>query len=346
VRDLKFVAALDVDAKKVCRDLAEAITAASNKTITFAEVPTLGIEVQRAPTLDGLGGYYREVCRESDLTPVNIAAELHRAAADVLVCYPPVSSEEATGSTPPRRWRPASRSSTACWYSSQAIRCGRSASRMLGCRSSATTSRVKSAPRSPTGSSPACSRAAGLRSIELISSTSAATWMHEHAERSRLTSKKISKTRSVTSQMTSGVPCDSIHIGRSDHVPWVEDRKWAYVGMEGRNFGDIPVNVDLKLRCGILRTALAWSSTQCGAQRSLDRGVGGPLLGPSSYDMKSPPARSPTTSAARWFTISSPRHIVMRILIVLTATLRVVTLSERCETTTMTGPGLYSALCE
>ena len=150
VRDVEFVAAFDVDDEKVGKDLSQAIFAGQNNTYKFSDVPELGVTVQRGPTLDGLGKYLRQVITESEAQPVDVAQVLRDAKADVLINYLPVGSERARASTPSRRWRPASASSTASRCSSPRIRNGGSASRMPACRSSATTSRARSAPRSPT----------------------------------------------------------------------------------------------------------------------------------------------------------------------------------------------------
>jgi myo-inositol-1-phosphate synthase len=293
IRDIEFVAAFDVDAKKVGRDLAEAIVAPPNNTIQFAEVAPLGVEVQRGPTLDGFGEYYRQVSEESDIAPVDVAAELRRAKADVVVSYLPVGSEQA-----------------ARYYAQAALDAGVA---FINCLPVFIASDPAWAEKFT---------AAGVPIIgDDIKSQVGATITHRlltrlfedrgvaidrtyqlnfggnmdfmnMLERTRLDSKKVSKTQSVTSQMSAPMPRDNIHIGPSDHVPWLEDRKWAYIRMEGRNFGDVPLNVELKLEvwdspnsAGVVIDAI-----RC-ARVALDRGIGGPLLGPSSYFMKSPPAQ-------------------------------------------------------
>ncbi len=295
VGDLDFVAAFDVDAKKVGRDLAEAIVAPPNNTVTFAEVPPVGVEVLRGPTLDGFGEYYAEICEESDADPVDVAAELRRAQADVLVCYLPVGSEQA-----------------ARHYAQAALDAGVA---VVNCLPVFIASDPEWAQR--------FSRAGVPIVGDDIKSQVGATITHRiltrlfedrgvtidrtyqlnfggnmdfmnMLERSRLSSKKISKTQSVTSQMGDGIARDNIHIGPSDHVPWLEDRKWAYIRMEGRNFGDVPLNVELKLEVwdSPNSAGVVIDAVRC-AKVALDRGVGGPLLGPSSYFMKSPPAQFP-----------------------------------------------------
>ena len=295
VRDLEFVAAFDVDAKKVGRDLAEAIVAPPNNTIQFAEVPPVGVEVLRGPTLDGFGEYYREVSEESDATPVDVADELRRARADVLVCYLPVGSEEA-----------------AKFYAAEAIKAGVG---FVNCLPVFIATDPEWADKFS---------AAGVPIIgDDIKSQVGATITHRiltrlfedrgvtidrtyqlnfggnmdfmnMLERSRLSSKKISKTQSVTSQMDQPIAKDNIHIGPSDHVPWLEDRKWAYIRMEGRNFGDVPLNIELKLEVwdSPNSAGVVIDAVRC-VKVALDRGIGGPLLGPSSYFMKSPPAQYP-----------------------------------------------------
>ncbi len=293
VRDVAFVAAFDVDAQKVGIDLGKAIFSGPNNTIKFAEVPDLGVTVQRGPTLDGLGHYYREVVEESPAEPVDVAAALREAEADVLVSYLPVGSESAQ-----RHY------AQACLEAGVAF--------------------VNAIPVFIASDPDWAARftAAGVPIIgDDIKSQVGATIVHRilarlfedrglaldrtyqlnfggnmdfknMLERERLQSKKISKTQSVTSQIDHGIEAHNVHIGPSDHVPWLEDRKWCYIRLEGRNFGDVPLNLELKLEvwdspnsAGVIIDAL-----RC-AKLALDRGVGGPLLGPSAYFMKSPPVQ-------------------------------------------------------
>ena len=292
---LDFVAAFDVDAKKVGRDLAEAIVAPPNNTVQFAEVPPVGVEVLRGPTLDGFGEFYSEMCEESEAEPVDVAEELRRTRADVLVCYLPVGSEAATHH-----------------YAQAALDAGVA---FVNCLPVFIASDPDWARRF---------EAAGVPIIgDDIKSQVGATISHRvltrlfedrgvtidrtyqlnfggnmdfmnMLERSRLTSKKISKTQSVTSQLGTPMARDNIHIGPSDHVPWLEDRKWAYIRMEGRNFGDVPLNLELKLEVwdSPNSAGVVIDAVRC-ARLAMDRGVGGPLLGPSSYFMKSPPVQYP-----------------------------------------------------
>jgi myo-inositol-1-phosphate synthase len=294
VRDLVPVAAFDVDATKVGTDLGKAIFGGHNNTIRFAEVGDLGITVQRAPTFDGLGRYYREVVEESPAPPVNVAEVLRETRADVLVAYLPVGSEEA------QRYY-----AEACLEAKVAF--------------------VNAIPVF-IASDPAWARRFAEAGVPIvgddIKSQVGSTIVHrvltrlfedrglalDHTyqlnvggnmdfknmlERDRLESKKISKTQAVTSQIEhSSLGQDDVHIGPSDHVPWLNDRKWAYIRMEGRNFGDVPLNLELKLEvwdspnsAGVIIDAV-----RC-AKLALDRGIGGPLLGPSAYFMKSPPVQ-------------------------------------------------------
>ena len=293
VRDVQFVAAFDVDAKKVGQDLAHAITASENNTIKICDVPPTGVTVQRGHTLDGLGKYYREMITESDDEPVDVVATLRETQADVLVCYLPVGSEKA-----------------AKFYAQCAIDAG--------------VAFVNALPVFIAGTKEWADKftAAGVPIVgDDIKSQIGATITHRvltklfedrgvtvdrtyqlnvggnmdfmnMLERERLESKKISKTQSVTSQLDNGIEADNVHIGPSDHVPWLHDRKWAYIRLEGRNFGDVPLNVEMKLEvwdspnsAGVIIDAL-----RC-AKIAKDRGIGGPLLGPSAYFMKSPPVQ-------------------------------------------------------
>ena len=293
VSDLEFVAAFDVDAKKVGRDLAEAIVAPPNNTVQFAQVPPIGVEVLRGPTLDGFGEFYREVSDEADVDPVDVAEELRRAQVDVLVCYLPVGSEQA-----------------ARYYAQAALDAGVG---FINCLPVFIATDSEWAEKF---------RAAGVPIVgDDIKSQVGATITHRvltrlfedrgvtidrtyqlnfggnmdfmnMLERKRLTSKKVSKTQSVTSQLDAPIGRDNIHIGPSDHVPWLEDRKWAYIRMEGRNFGDVPISVEIKLEVwdSPNSAGVVIDAVRC-ARLALDRGIGGPLLGPSSYFMKSPPAQ-------------------------------------------------------
>jgi myo-inositol-1-phosphate synthase len=293
VRDVEVVAAFDVDAKKVGRDIAEAIFTEPNNTIRFADVPPLGVTVSRGRTLDGLGTYYRGVVTESDEREADVVRILRDADVDILVSYLPVGSEEA-----------------ARFYA--------------GCAIEAGTGFVNCLPAF-IASDPAWARRFGDAGLPIvgddIKSQVGATITHRllaklfedrgaeldrtyqlnfggnmdfmnMLERSRLTSKKISKTQSVQSQLDVPLDKDSIHIGPSDHVPWLEDRKWAMIRLEGRNFGDVPISVEMKLEVwdSPNSAGVVIDAVRC-AKLAKDRGIGGPLIGPSAYFMKSPPVQ-------------------------------------------------------
>lgn len=293
VGDVEFSCAFDVDALKVGTDLSKALQAEPNNTIKFAEVPHLEVAVSRGPTLDGLGQYYREKITESPEPPVDVVKVLRQTGTDVLVNYLPVGSEKA-----------------AQYYANCALEAGVG---FVNCMPVFIASQ------------PAWAQKFAERGIPIIGddikSQVGATIIHrllarlfedrgvkiDHTyqlnfggnmdfmnmlERERLVSKKQSKTQSVTSQVSRNLDPDDVHIGPSDHVPWLHDRKWAHIRVEGRQFGDIPLSVDLKLEvwdspnsAGIVIDAI-----RC-LKLALDAGVGGPLLGPSAYFMKSPPVQ-------------------------------------------------------
>ena len=299
VRDVEFVAAFDVDDKKVGKDLSEAINASENNTIKICDVPTLGVEVQRGPTLDGLGKYYRETIEESAAEPVDVVQVLKDSGADVLVSYLPVGSEQADK-----------------FYAQCAIDAG--------------VAFVNALPVF-IASDPVWAKKfedAGVPIVgDDIKSQIGATITHRvmaklfedrgvaldrtyqlnvggnmdfknMLERERLESKKISKTQSVTSNLTGSLAglkdSRNVHIGPSDYVAWLDDRKWAYVRLEGRAFGDVPLNLEYKLEvwdspnsAGIIIDAIR------AAKIAKDRGIGGPIHAASTYLMKSPPIQMP-----------------------------------------------------
>jgi myo-inositol-1-phosphate synthase len=291
VGDIEFVAAFDVDAKKVGRDLAEAIVASENNTIKICDVPPSGVTVQRGPTYDGLGEYYREIITESDEQPVDVTAALRESGADVLVSYLPVGSDQADK-----------------YYAQCAIDAGVAfvnalpvfiASDPEWARkfTEAGVPIIGDDIKSQVGATITHRVMAKLfedRGVELLRTYQLnfggnMDFMNM-LERSRLVSKKISKTQSVTSQIPHEMERASVHIGPSDHVPWLDDRKWAYVRLEGRSFGDTPLNLEYKLEvwdspnsAGVIIDAIR------AAKIAQDRGVGGPVLSAASYFMKSPP---------------------------------------------------------
>ena len=299
VSDVQFVAAFDVDAKKVGRDLAEAIVASENNTIKICDVPPTGVTVQRGPTLDGLGRYYKETIEESDEEPVDVAQALRDARVDVVVSYLPVGSEAADK-----------------FYAQAAIDagCGFVNALPVFIASDPTWARrfedaglpiVGDDIKSQVGATIVHRMLAKLfedRGVELqrtyqLNFGGNMDFMNM-LERERLISKKISKTQSVTSQIPHEMEKANVHIGPSDHVPWLLDRKWAHIRLEGKAFGDVPLNVDLKLEvwdspnsAGIIIDAVR------ACKIALDRKIAGPLLSPSAYFMKSPPVQYPDPEA-------------------------------------------------
>ena len=293
VRDVVFSAAFDVARGKVGRDLAAAVLAAPNNTHVFAEVPPSGVTVRRGPTLDGIGRYLRDVIEEADDPVDDVAATLRRTETDVVVCYLPVGSEAA-----------------ARWYAEQAL-----------------AARCAFANCIPVfiASDPGWRARFEARCLPLIGddvkSQVGATILHRNLaalfgergvrvdrtyqlnfggntdfmnmlERDRLEAKKLSKTRAVTSQLAETLPDAAVHVGPSDYVPWLTDRKICYIRVEGTTFGNVPIACEVKLEvwdspnsAGVVIDAVRL------AKLALDRGIGGALHGPSSYLMKSPPAQ-------------------------------------------------------
>ena len=293
VSDVKFVVAFDVDSKKVGLDLADAIGASENNTIKLCDVPTTGVTVSRGHTLDGLGKYYRETITESDADEVDVVQALKDAQVEIVVCYLPVGSEDA-----------------AKFYAQCAIDAGCGFVNALPVFIAGTPEWAKKFED------------AGLPIVgDDIKSQVGATITHRvlaklfedrgvivdrtyqlnvggnmdfknMLERDRLESKKISKTQSVTSQLSHDLGERNVHIGPSDYIAWLDDRKWAFVRLEGRAFGDVPLNLEYKLEvwdspnsAGVIIDAVR------AAKIAMDRKVGGPILSASSYFMKSPPVQ-------------------------------------------------------
>jgi myo-inositol-1-phosphate synthase len=293
VSDVEFVAAFDVDATKVGLDLGKAIFAGQNNTIRFASVGELGVTVQRGPTFDGLGKYYRQTIEESPAAPVDVAAALQAVQADVLVSYLPVGSEEAQ-----KHYAQACLDAQVAFVNAIPVFIA-SDPEWAQKFTDAGVPIVGDDIKSQVGATIVHRILARLfedrglvldRTYQL--NVGGNMDFKNMLERERLESKKISKTQSVTSQLDNGIAADDVHIGPSDHVAWLDDRKWAYIRLEGRNFGDVPLNVELKLEvwdspnsAGVIIDAL-----RC-AKIARDRGIGGPLLGPSAYFMKSPPVQ-------------------------------------------------------
>jgi myo-inositol-1-phosphate synthase len=294
VSDLEPVAAFDVDAAKVGTDLSKAIFAGQNNTIRFAEVGDLGVTVQRGPTLDGLGRYYKEVVDESPAEVVDVAQALRDARADVLVSYLPVGSEEAQ-----RHYAEAALAAGVAFVNAIPVFIASNPEWARRFRDAGVPI-IGDDIKSQVGSTIVhriLTRLFEDRGVVLDHTYQLNVGgnmdFRNMLERDRLESKKISKTQAVTSQIEHApLPADDVHIGPSDHVPWLADRKWAYIRMEGRNFGDVPLNLELKLEvwdspnsAGVIIDAV-----RC-AKLALDRKIGGPLLGPSAYFMKSPPVQ-------------------------------------------------------
>jgi myo-inositol-1-phosphate synthase len=294
VSDVDVVAAFDVDGKKVGRDVAEAIFAEPNNTIRFAEdVPPTGVTVQRGPTLDGLGTYYRDTIRESDESPVDVAAELREAGADVLVNYLPVGSEQAT------RHYAAAAIAARCGFvncipafvASDPTWAGKFAEAGLPIVGDDIKSQVGSTIIHRILAKLFEDRGVRLEHTSQLNFGGNMDFMNM-LERERLTSKKISKTQAVTSQLRGDVRPEDVHIGPSDHVPWLKDRKWAHIRLEGRQFGDVPLSVELKLEVwdSPNSAGIVIDAVRC-AKLASERGIGGALVGPSAYFMKSPPVQ-------------------------------------------------------
>ena len=295
VGDIEVVAAFDINETKVGLDLSEAILAEPNNTVTFAEVPHTGVTVQRGMTHDGIGHYVSDMVKKAPGGTADISGTLQEREVDVVINYLPVGSEEATR-----------------WYAEQvlAAKVG-----FINCIPVFIASgendywqkrfRDAGAPiigddiKSQVGATIVHRALARLfmdRGVQLDNTYQlnfgGNTDFLNMLERERLTSKKVSKTQSVRSQIDNEIQADNIHIGPSDHVPWLTDRKWAYIRLEGTSFGDVPLNVELKLEvwdspnsAGVVIDAI-----RC-AKIARDRGIGGPILAPSAYFMKSPPVQ-------------------------------------------------------
>jgi myo-inositol-1-phosphate synthase len=290
VGDVEFVAAFDVDANKVGLDLSKGIFTGPNNTIRFAQVENLGVTVQRGPTFDGLGKYYRQVVEESPAEPVDVARVLRETKADVLVSYLPVGSEDAQ-----RHYAQACLDAKVAFVNAIPVFIA-SDPEWAAKFTEAGVPIIGDDIKSQVGATIVhrlLARLAEDRGMVLDRTYQLNVGgnmdFKNMLERERLESKKISKTQSVTSQIETGISSDNVHIGPSDHVAWLEDRKWAYIRMEGRNFGDVPLNIELKLEvwdspnsAGVIIDAV-----RC-AKIAMDRGLGGPVESASAYFMKSP----------------------------------------------------------
>jgi len=293
IRDIELVAAFDVDAEKVGIDVSKAAFAGPNNTIKFSHLPHLGVIVQRGPTFDGFGEYYRQTCEESPAEPVDVADVLRETKPDVLVSYLPVGSEQAQ-----------KHYAQACLDAGVAFV---NAIPVFIASDPEWAAKFEAAGVPIVGDDIKSQVGATIvhRTLARLFEDRGTTIDHTYQlnfggnmdfknmlERSRLQSKKISKTRSVTSQIDAGISDHDVHISPSDHVPWLDDRKWALIRLEGRNFGDVPLTVELKLEvhdspnsAGVIIDAL-----RC-AKVAKDRGLGGPVMPACQYLMKSPPVQ-------------------------------------------------------
>ncbi len=293
IGDIEFSAAFDVDVNKVGKDLSEAVFERPNNTIRFSDVPRLNVPVHRGMTHDGLGKYLSQIITKAPGPTANIARILKETGTDVVVNYLPVGSEMATK-----------------WYVEQILEAGCG---MVNCipvfigREEYWDRRFreKGLPivgddiKSQVGATIVhrmLTRLFRERGV-IVERTSQLnvggnTDFLNMLERERLESKKISKTNAVTSQLDYELDPDNVHIGPSDHVAWLTDRKWAYIRMEGKTFGDVPLNAELKLEVwdSPNSAGVVIDAVRC-AKLALDRGIGGTLEGPSAYFMKSPPVQ-------------------------------------------------------
>jgi myo-inositol-1-phosphate synthase len=291
VGDIEISAAFDINAEKVGRDVADAILARPNNTQTFAKVAPTGIKVERGPTLDGLGRYLKDEVPESEAPVSRVAELLERTRTDVLVSYLPVGSQKATE-----------------FYAEQALEAGcgfvncipvfiasnpewrrRFEARRLPIIGDDIKSQVGATIIHRTLANLFRERGVRLDRTYQLNFGGNADFQNM-LERERLESKKISKTQAVTSQLDVPLAPGDIHVGPSDFVPWLTDRKWAYIRLEGTTFGGVPLNVELKLEVwdSPNSAGIVIDAVRC-AKLAMDRGIGGALTGPSSYFMKSPP---------------------------------------------------------
>ena len=290
VRDLEFVTAFDVDSKKVGIDIAEAITASENNTIKLTDVPPTGVVVERGHTLDGLGKYYKELVEESDAAPVDVVQVLKNKKVDVLVSYLPVGSEQAA-----KFYAQCAIDAKVAFVNAMPVFIG-STKEWSDKFAAAGVPVVGDDIKSQIGATITHRVLAKLfedRGVALDRTYQLNVGgnmdFKNMLERERLDSKKISKTNAVQSNLHKKLDAHDVHIGPSDYVAWLDDRKWAFVRLEGRNFGDAPVSLEYKLEvwdspnsAGIIIDAVR------AAKIGLDRGIGGELLSAASYFMKSP----------------------------------------------------------
>jgi len=301
ISDIEFTAAFDVDKTKVGLDLSEAIWKGQNNTVKFADVKPLGVKVERGMTHDGIGKYLADLIEKAPGATSDVVQILKDTGTDVVVNYLPVGSEQATK-----------------WYVEQALNAGCA---FVNCipvfiaREDYWQRRFQKAGlpiigddiKSQVGATIVHRTLARLfreRGVRLERTYQlnfgGNTDFLNMLERERLMSKKISKTRSVTSQLDYSIGDDNVHIGPSDYVPWLDDRKWAYIRLEGRGFGDVPLNAELKLEVhdSPNSAGIVIDAVRC-CKLALDNGLSGSLEGPSSYFMKSPPIQYSDNDARR-----------------------------------------------
>jgi myo-inositol-1-phosphate synthase len=291
VEDIEFCAAFDINATKVGKDLSEAILADPNNTVRFSDVPNLGVTVQRGKTLDGLGHYLSRVIEQSEEPPVNVSDVLKATRTDVLVNFLPVGSESAT------RWYIEQALDAGCgvvncipvFIASDPIWSSRFEERGLPI--------VGDDIKSQVGATIVHRVLANLfreRGVKVLRTYQlnfgGNTDFYNMLERSRLESKKISKTNAVTSQLDYDLGEKNVHVGPSDHVPWLEDRKWCHIKIEGQTFGNVPLELDLKLEVwdSPNSAGVVIDAVRC-CKLAMEQGLSGALTGPSAYFMKSPP---------------------------------------------------------
>jgi myo-inositol-1-phosphate synthase len=299
VGDIEFTAAFDIDRDKVGKDLSEAIWAGQNNTIKFSDVPHLGVPVHRGMTHDGLGKYLSEKIEKAPGETADIVQILKDTQTDVVISYLPVGSEQATK-----------------WYVEQILEAGCG---FVNCipvfiaRESYWSKRFEKAGlpivgddiKSQVGATivhRGLARLFGDRGVKLMRTSQLNVGgnmdFYNMLERERLESKKISKTNAVTSIMDEELPADDVYIGPSDYVPWLTDRKWAHIRVEGQAFGDVPLNLELKLEVwdSPNSAGIVIDAARC-CKLALNHGLGGALEAPSSYLMKSPPVQVPDSQA-------------------------------------------------
>jgi myo-inositol-1-phosphate synthase len=293
ISDIEFTAAFDIDSEKVGKDLSEAIWSGQNNTIKFSDVPNLGVNVHRGMTHDGLGKYLSQKITKAPGQTADIVEILKETKTDVLVSYLPVGSEQATK-----------------WYVEQALEAGVG---FVNCipvfiaREEYWGNRFRKAGlpivgddiKSQVGATIVHRQLARLfadRGVKMVHTSQLNVGgnmdFYNMLERERLESKKISKTNAVTSIMDEQLPADDVYIGPSDYVPWLTDRKWAHIRVEGQAFGDVPLNLEMKLEVwdSPNSAGIVIDAVRC-CKLALNNGISGPLEAPSSYLMKSPPVQ-------------------------------------------------------